>query len=261
MSDYEAATRKAIREVYPKARLTGCYFHYVQAVVKKFKKYGMRDDENFRDVREQVCALALLPNEKIIEGFEIISKSIRQSERWKRFSSYWMRTWATANISVYGLVHRTNNFAESLNKTLNVLIKSRHPNVWTLISNLRKMENLKSIELKKVKKGLIPQRKENVKTKLQNLNDKIEKATKIFEGTGNVKDFLKMVTYNVNSEVIFEVEQRIGRFEDDISSDSDEEFVPNDYDEGCNFRKKKADRTATKRKYDGGEQTRSLKKR
>lgn len=30
MSDYEAATRKAIRIVFPKARLAGCYFHYVQ---------------------------------------------------------------------------------------------------------------------------------------------------------------------------------------------------------------------------------------
>lgn len=226
MSDYEAATRKAIRQVFPKARMSGCYFHYVQAVVKKFKKFGMRDDENFKDVREQVCAIALLPNEKIIEGFEIVSKTIKRSERWTRFSAYWMRTWSKANISVYGLKDRTNNFAETLNKTLNKLIKSRHPDIWTLITNLRKVEDLKSIELKKVEKGLMPQRKVNTKTKLANLDDKIQKATAIFEKTGKVKDFLRRVTYNVSAEVIFEVEQRIGRFKDDYSSDddSDEEF-------------------------------------
>ncbi|KAJ6647688.1 hypothetical protein Bhyg_02911, partial [Pseudolycoriella hygida] len=132
MSDYEAATRKALREVFPKARLTGRYFHYVQAIVKKFKKFGISDDENFEGVREDICALALLPNDKIMEGFEIINKGIKHSDRWTRFAAYWKRTWSTANISVYGLVHRTNNYAETLNKTLNILVKSRHPNIWTL---------------------------------------------------------------------------------------------------------------------------------
>lgn len=257
MSDYEAATRKAVREVFPTARMSGCYFHYVQAVVKKFKKYGMKDDDNFKEVREQVCALALLPNEKVIEGFELISQSIKRSERWTRFSAYWMRTWSKANISVYGLKDRTNNFSETLNKTVNQLIKSRHPNIWTLISNLRKVEDLKSIELEKVGKGLMPQRKVNTKTSLGNLDDKIKKATEKFEQTGKVKDFLRRVTYNVSAEVIFEVEQRIGRFEGDYSSDddSDEEFIPNDYDERRNFRKTK------KRKSNADEHNRTKKKR
>lgn len=30
MSDYEAATRKAIKDQFPNSKITGCYFHYVQ---------------------------------------------------------------------------------------------------------------------------------------------------------------------------------------------------------------------------------------
>lgn len=30
MTDYEAATRKAIKDQFPNSKVTGCYFHYVQ---------------------------------------------------------------------------------------------------------------------------------------------------------------------------------------------------------------------------------------
>lgn len=56
MTDFEAATRKAIRMVFPSARLSGCYFHYIQAIVKRFRKYGL-NDEKFALAREKVCVL------------------------------------------------------------------------------------------------------------------------------------------------------------------------------------------------------------
>lgn len=37
MSDYEAATRKAILEQFPGVRLSGCWFHYVQAIMRACK--------------------------------------------------------------------------------------------------------------------------------------------------------------------------------------------------------------------------------
>lgn len=41
MSDYECATRKAILQQFPGVRLSGCYFHYVQAIVKDCKQFGL----------------------------------------------------------------------------------------------------------------------------------------------------------------------------------------------------------------------------
>lgn len=44
MSDYEAATRKAIRIVFPTARLAGCYFHYVQVNSAKMQLLKLKPD-------------------------------------------------------------------------------------------------------------------------------------------------------------------------------------------------------------------------
>lgn len=227
ISDYEAATRRAIREVFPKSRLSGCYFHYVQAIVKKFKSFGL-NCEKFSNARQQVCALALLPNEKVVEGFQIISKPFKSSsQRWNRFKKYWMRYWAVANISVYGLKDRTNNFAESLNKTLNTILKSRHPNIWTLINNLKNIESMRSDELRKASKGHIPKTKRN--RAMKKLNQKIKKCTKYFKKTGNVTRFLKKVTFLENVESYYQI--RIS-----YDTDEDDEIIPNNLNDKSNFR-------------------------
>lgn len=57
------------------------------------------------------------------------------------------------------------------------------------------------------------------------MDAKIKKATKSFVVTGNVKDFLKRVTFNLNVEILFEVEQRIGRFDDDDCDDDSDEGI------------------------------------
>lgn len=64
MSDYEAATRKAVKVQFPKARLSGCFFHYVQSIRKSAKRFGLRskwDKVKIEDVINKVSALALLP--------------------------------------------------------------------------------------------------------------------------------------------------------------------------------------------------------
>ncbi|XP_037033816.1 uncharacterized protein LOC119072663 [Bradysia coprophila] len=251
MSDYEAATRKAIRIVFPSARLAGCYFHYVQAIVKAFKRFGLKNDEKFDNVRQQVSVLALLPNEYVSIGFETISKNFKKSIRWNRFAEYWLRQWAPANISVYGLKDRTNNFAESLNKTINSILKASHPHIWLLIENLRMVEMNKSDELKKVEKGYMIKEKE---PKLTELNKKIERATAKFEQTKDVKSFLKNVTFNENMESYFKERIPIGvddsgmNVVDDYDDDDfDETIIANDFDVVSNFRAK-FPRAATKRK-------------
>lgn len=71
MSDYEAATRKAITQQFPSVRLSRCYFHYVQAIMRAAKRFGLRkrlDSDNFKEAVNKVAALALLPNQFIDEG-------------------------------------------------------------------------------------------------------------------------------------------------------------------------------------------------
>jgi hypothetical protein len=38
MMDFEKASRKAFKKVFPEAHLLGCYFHYIKALWNKEKK-------------------------------------------------------------------------------------------------------------------------------------------------------------------------------------------------------------------------------
>lgn len=128
MTDYEQATRKAIKELFPTSRLSGCLFHYVQAIQKASKRFGLSskaDGEKFKAAINKISALALLPNDYIVKGFKSIAKSIKGSMRWDKFKDYWLRQWKNANLSVYGLRHRTNNFSETLNRTINLIIGTK----------------------------------------------------------------------------------------------------------------------------------------
>lgn len=180
MTDYEAATRKALRIHFPQARISGCYFHYVKAINKASRRFGLHKDVKFESAIQKVSALALLPNEFVSEGFKVIDQENRifkYSVRWARFKKYWLRQWDKANISVYGLEHRTNNFAESMNNSLIVLTKVKGPNIWILIEQLKTLEMDKTDELNQHSKGVVIKTTKKKSDEINALNRMIEDAT------------------------------------------------------------------------------------
>lgn len=239
MTDYEAATRKALKKHYPNARIAGCFFHYVQAIVKRTKSFGLRKDERFTEAVKKLCYLALLPNEFVLEGFECIDNSVSNfgSTRWERFRKYWMKQWAPANISVYGLGDRTNNFSESNNKSLNLFLLKHHPNIWNLIKNLKLLEMDKSDKITRAKLGEI--------FELNKSNDslafdkKLKLATELFEEEQDVGRFLDRVAYGTNVELF--VKDQVNIMDDfsdvDVEDETDDEVLPNDYNRESDFRK------------------------
>lgn len=242
MSDFEAATRKAILLQFPRARLSGCYFHYVQAIMKACKRFGLMkyaDADKFKLAVNKIAALALLPNEYIKKGFDCISERFTNSVRWNRFKEYWLSQWQKANISVYRLKHRTNNFSETLNRTINKLNGSKHPHIWKLILNLQSLDMLKSDELEQVVLGLMSNRK---KKETIRLNEKIKRATELFDETRDLEQFLDNVTFNDDLSNIYNLRESV---HDDL--DEYDEIIPNDYNEQTEFRKKHQ-RKAVKRK-------------
>lgn len=245
MTDYEAATRKAIKQVFPTSRISGCFFHYVQAIQKASKRFGLRNklyDGDFQKFINRTSALALLPNEFVVEGFKLICKSVNKSARWDRFASYWHRQWAKANISVYGLRHRTNNFSETLNRVINLMIGRKAPNIWLLIENLQTVEMVKSDELEQVLDGLIIDTQ--VKKETTRMNKKIKRSIKSFNKTNDVETFLDNVTFNDDLADFFVHDFK----EADYIDDFDEEIIPNMYNDECDFRKKHPRAAAKKRK-------------
>lgn len=239
MTDYEAATRKALKKHYPNARLAGCFFHYVQAMVKSTKRFGLRKDERFQDAIKKICHLALLPNELVLGGFQSIDDSLRniESMRWERFRKYWLKQWGSANISVYGLVDRTNNFSESNNKSLNLLNLKHHPNIWHLIKNLKLLEMDKSDQIGRAVLGEMIETKKN--RDVIAFNEKVDKATKLLEEDQDITRFLQRVTYGENVELF--VKDQVNIMDDsgdtDIDDEMDEDVIPNNYNRESDFRR------------------------
>ncbi|XP_074100585.1 uncharacterized protein LOC141528439 [Cotesia typhae] len=73
MTDFESGLRKALKLSYPNAPAESCYFHFIQANMKKAKKLGLlKKLENWEDGRKffrKLLALALLPSTDIIPTF------------------------------------------------------------------------------------------------------------------------------------------------------------------------------------------------
>lgn len=237
MADYELATRKAVTKHFPNAMLAGCYFHYCQAIRKAAKRHGLSKDVRFAHAIKEVSSLALLPNNFVSKGFEHIGKRFKDSIRWTRFSQYWDKQWKKANISVFGLIHRTNNFAESFNRSINTLIKRKHPDLWTLIHNLKKVEMDEADEILKAHLGvIIPTRRTEV---MRSMDRKIKEATEVFKKTGDIPRFLDNVTCDTNLDVI--LNERIHTVTDDADEinfeedDDDEEVIPNIFRNATNF--------------------------
>lgn len=239
MTDYEPATRSALKKHFPEAAISACFFHYVQAMHKAFKRFGMLSEDKFQNALQEVSALALLPEFDVLPGFEIISKKMDAlaSQRWKTFSSYWRKYWPGANISVYGLTDRTNNFSESLNNITNSL-NGPKPDIWKFISNLKLVETHKSDELKShVGNRMFTTRRQ--KKDITRLNETINNATDIYKKNKNIEEFLAHITFGKRLESFFK--ERIFIFGvdkddfDDECDDFDDVIIPNSLNVELNF--------------------------
>lgn len=239
MSDYEAAVRKMCKKHFPNARISGCFFHYVKAINKCARRFGLSKDVQYQQAIREVCALALLPNDFnglnfVSIGFDIIVKKTINSAKWTRFKNYWLRQWLPANISVFGLRNRTDNFSETFNRSFNLLNGKPHQNIWVVLKNLKQIEMDKVDELEKHKEGKMFRTRTSKITK--NLNEKIREATNRFIETKNVQRFLDNITRDEQIQKACSQIHLLDDADDDVTGDiENQEIIPNDFDENNNF--------------------------
>ena len=77
LTDAETAAMSAFRQAYPNARITGCYFHLAQSVIRRVGEVGQRlktEYENRDDLRLAIRSLAALshvPVADVAESFDL----------------------------------------------------------------------------------------------------------------------------------------------------------------------------------------------
>ncbi|XP_024880442.1 uncharacterized protein LOC112460141 [Temnothorax curvispinosus] len=72
INDYERAAMTAAREIFPEARLTGCWFHFNQAVLRRWRALGLTAAP--RKVFGLTMALPLAPADEFKRGLRVIQE-------------------------------------------------------------------------------------------------------------------------------------------------------------------------------------------
>lgn len=78
MMDFERAVINSFKQYFPNTIIRGCFFHLNQSVYRQVQKKGLKKlyeaDESVALQIKMLCALAYIPQELVVEAFEMISE-------------------------------------------------------------------------------------------------------------------------------------------------------------------------------------------
>uniref|UniRef100_A0A5S6QNH7 FLYWCH-type domain-containing protein n=1 Tax=Trichuris muris TaxID=70415 RepID=A0A5S6QNH7_TRIMR len=159
--DFERAAMNAAVAVFPRAEISGCFFHLMRNMKKHLSLLGLmprynRDGE-FALAARMIIAIAFVPEDHVDRMFEQL---VREAPRdlwpvldWfehnyigtqnrfgsRRIPPFPPKVWSTYERTLQGR-HRTNNFAEAAHRRLRSELGVDHPTIWRLIDGLRTMQ-------------------------------------------------------------------------------------------------------------------------
>src|SRR5699024_250245 len=138
---------KSINLVF-RCAITGCLFHFRQAIYRKVQKFGLTADYGqsgqIRKRIQQIMALAMLPVGDIGPTYEVIKAKSPTDERLDKFFRSVERTFLasgarfpTSTWSQHGrLGPRSNNHVEGFHSTLKKRL-GPHSNIWRFLEGLK----------------------------------------------------------------------------------------------------------------------------
>lgn len=221
MSDFERALRNAIIEVFPNVTLHGCWFHYTQAIMKNTRKHlpiAVRNEEHIKSWVMSVMSIPLLPATNIHGAFDYLLGVINDV-RLDRLKNYIERQWkqrvTPEELSVFRLVNRTNNAAESFNRQLNKGRSTRHTNFFDFLRRVMTVFEKSFLELSRLHNGLQITRPINATQRKNEL--KLENAWNRFQENGNLPSFFTSIKKMNNKQY-----STNGDSDDEVDDDEDD---------------------------------------
>ena len=174
ISDFERASMNAMKAVFPQIIITGCLFHYKQAI---FRKLGNLHLSNYflknriaNSYFKLFMGIGFLPQENIINAFNYL-KLVRigntaHQENINKFIDYFERTWIPQIhlLSYYDANILTNNFSETFNKRLKSSIGVHHANPWSFLEKLNNIIIDLELDSNRIDNGLQTTRQRNPDT-------------------------------------------------------------------------------------------------
>jgi len=173
MTDFERALYNTCQRNFENVASSGCFFHFCQNVYRKICELGYKvkysTDGTFQNKIKMFCALAFLPEEDVIEGFQYLSEDEEipiefvsyfelnyigvMRGRKRRDSPLYPVSFWNVNKRVTEGLPRTNNAVEGFHSALRSSVTCKHPNIWKFITALKKEEALQETKIIHVKRG------------------------------------------------------------------------------------------------------------
>ncbi|KAL0852123.1 hypothetical protein ABMA28_000360 [Loxostege sticticalis] len=149
--DFEIATIQAVKLVYPDVKVTGCYFHYWKAILKKCQNVGFDKTADGEFIMRLYMQLPLLPPILVPEAILSIHEIANDSEEYKSFNNYFTSQWMgiyTENVfTCYNENFRTNNPVEGWHARLKKRFPVKPP-LYLFIQLLKKESRFQDTKLK-----------------------------------------------------------------------------------------------------------------
>ena len=151
-ADFETAVHNAVTTVWPGGEVKACLFHLGQSWWRKIqslglsKQYGKKCSE-VRQFLKKILGLSLLPPVEVSDCFALDSISnLPNNKRVEQFCDYLLENYIDAGSTFSAPVwsecsassSRTINACESFHAHFNALLYSAQPNIFVLLTALRK---------------------------------------------------------------------------------------------------------------------------
>lgn len=230
MADFEEAPVAAFREVYGDVPVSGCWFHYGQAIVKRVQKIGLKEayvhDQSVKEIVQYFFGLPLLPVSDISDALEDVRLAIPtdspHTDRLNQLARYVKRQWldrrsvGAERLCVRDSTARTNNVLESYHASLRRRIQVTHPNLFAFLTHLKNATTDNMADMLRVRNG-IKIRRAKKKRNLQNDNRIRASITRYDAGTYTRLQFLRAISHSLGAHTeAFAVAVETSDDEDDL---------------------------------------------
>lgn len=209
VTDFERALQVSLQAAFPRARLTGCLWHYSRAVCRNVRTLGLhalvRDVDNARRIVRMAMGIPLAPGDRLQEALNCViveSRRLNLVDQFLEFFQYIRETWVLGvgnTLSVFGVRHRTNNVAECHHRNLNSRLV-RRPNIWRFLELLTETEDTAWRDLGRIEVGLAPSRGRRVSSLLNDARVR-SLSRQLIQREIDMTHFLSAVSWHLDNSM------------------------------------------------------------
>ena len=219
ITDLERTAVNALREEFHGVSVQVCFFHLSQAIWRQIQRLGLTnaylESLEVRTTLKNLCSLAFLPHEEVVEGFEQSEDALEDidpdiSDVYTYFEDTYIgrpnrggnrrnavfapNLWNVRQRTQDGLP-RTNNKLEGWNRAIQTLLDGPHPSIWRFFSAIQKEEGLQDDDLTALMAGQEIQKQK----KYKDVNDRLKILIENYDNDVITREeFVRGVSHNIN---------------------------------------------------------------